>query len=631
MRLKVSEMFARFEFEDEVESLKLSGTEAKQTESQEEWSPSLGMTLAGSIYHSKFLDYTVVTENGFTDGKRTLEYDGSGERQLREQQDYTLNRVNATVNLLREKPYATSLFYLRGRDRREYDRFRSYTTDQEKYGLRVNFQNGVAPWSLRLTHFDETIRDVDRPGMRDEDTGRIQVVHERRTRDKTRAGYTVHQFDQRDNNRRNYQGTSHTLHVSDRQYYGSDDRLHVLSNAHYSDLDTDLSRTIDVTVRNNLIYEHSDTLESRAQYLYGDRDTADARVSRQQLDLSVEHQLYENLTSTLGAEGLVTDARGRRADHDGTRYGPYIREYYTRRLGESARLHLHADVQWHEEERTQAADGVSTQVDRLRLSSTGAPAFLRAPQVQVASITVRAPEGGSLYSENLDYRVVQRGDFVEIQRVVGGRIPENGSVLVEYTAANEGNQKVSTMETLNSIRLELFQRLLVLQARIRRVDNRGGASITFQDLDEQWVSAEFEWKWFRAGVEHEDYNADFLSYKDLRFHEAVVLGETHWLTMRLQLDQSRAEYDQLNEHRDTDSAHLSMRARISPTCDVQVLAGEYTELGDLSDRELTNAQADLHYRIGKVSARITYRYEEEQQFDENRERHYFYVTTKRTF
>ena len=247
------------------------------------------------------------------------------------------------------------------------------------------------------------------------------------------------------------------------------------------------------------------------------------------------------------------------------------------------------------------------------------------------SVTVRDGGGGRLYQEGADYRLVQRGDFVEIQRVAGGRIPEDGAVQVDYTAANEADERVSTTETFNALRLELFERMLVLETHLRRVDTMNEVSIAFQDLTEKEVSAEWHWKWFMLGVEYQDYAADFLSYDDLRFRQGIVLGEGSWLTTRLEFAQSRADYDQLNDQRETDSIHFSLRARVTPQLQIQLLGEEYREEGDFSDRTLTRGTSNLQYRIGDIATSLSYNYEEESVDSEDRKRHHLYVTSKRTF
>ena len=377
LRLKPSDVYLRLTYEDEEEELVLARAQSGQIVREESLEPAVGLTLGGSIYHSKLLQYNVVTENGYRDGKRLFDAGDNVDR-ASEQQDFELNRVHATVNLLREKPYRTTLFYLRGRDRREYDRFRSFTTDQEKAGVQLNYQNGIAPWSLRLTHFDETVDDTDRPSRRVEDTGRVRIVHERRARDKTRLNYTVNAFDQQDGSFRDYQGTSHTVQFSDRQYHGVDDRVHAFTHVRYNDLDTDLSRNRDLSFRHTLTVQHRASWKSRAQYLYSDRDTGERRVGSNHLDLSLEHQLFDSLESTLGFEGLYADARGTRAGSDGYRVGPYLHEHYTKQLGESARLLLRSEGQWYEEQRNRISNAAGARQEAFTLSASRAR-FLRAP------------------------------------------------------------------------------------------------------------------------------------------------------------------------------------------------------------------------------------------------------------
>ena len=630
LRINLQNPYLQVEYENERQTFELDLETDRRLDAQELWTPSIGGTLAGSLYHPNLADYRVTAEAGISDGERTID-DGPGDTRKVDDQDFKLVRFNGSITLLKEKPYATTWFYQRDRDQREYDRFRSFTVETERYGMRASIATPYLPISLRYTHFNDDTLDPERPDTRTEDTLHIQIVQDRGARDQSRLQHTTQIFDQVDDGFIEYSGAAHTVQITDRQYHGIDDRFQLYTQARYHDLDTDLSRNIDITAREHLRIQHQDNLFSELQYTYENRRADADRVSRHSLDLSLEHQLFESLRSTAGFEGVYDDAHGGRDRFDGIRYGPYIREFYTKQIGSSSRLQLRSEAQWHEEDRSSVSNDLTARNETLTLQFAR-PSLLRAPQVRVDSIELRDEQGSTLYFEGLDYRIVPRGEFVEVQRIAGGRIAEGSQVRVDYAAQDEIDENVATMDTFNSFRLELFDRLITFEARLRRSDSSGGQSLTFQDFSERFYAARWEWKWFNAGVAFEDYRADFLRYDDLRFSEGIIIGEQSWCTLRLQFDQSQARYPELNDQRDIDSGHLSLSARFTPTLTLQLTGSIYDEDGRLSDRELSATRTDLRYRVGKLDTSITYHYEEETtQNTERRRRHYFYVKSTRTF
>ena len=69
----------------------------------------------------------------------------------------------------------------------------------------------------------------------------------------------------------------------------------------------------------------------------------------------------------------------------------------------------------------------------------GSPELLDKPYVDISSVVVKDNTGTIIYQENLDYILVERNNFVEVQRVLGGLIPNGGQILVDYVAIQPGS------------------------------------------------------------------------------------------------------------------------------------------------------------------------------------------------
>ncbi|MFT5123508.1 MAG: hypothetical protein ACI9TH_000055 [Kiritimatiellia bacterium] len=627
LRLKASDMYLRFDVENEEERLKLSRSESAQREEQLELTPSLGMSLVGSVFHSKFFEYQTSGELGWTEGERRLS--GGGREEIQDNPHFDLLRLNANVTLFKEKLHATSLFAQRDRSRRDYDHFRSFTTESTRVGGRLQLHNGSLPIHLRVSRWEESVRDPNRPGTREENTVNLTANHQRSKRDKSRFRYTYNGFDQVDGGRE-YQGTSHTAQFSNRQDLLASGDLRSVSVIYYNDLDTDVARNQSLTVRENLTLDPGDGLSFAAEYLFGYRDTDGLNSTRHFVDGYAEHQLYESLKSRVGVESLWTQAHGIGDGFDGQRYGPYVVEEYTKRIGEWGELRAGAEVRWLDENRKDRNNRQTVRSEGVRLESNR-PVLLHAPGVQLETIRVRDASGRELYREGFDYRLIQRGEFVEIQRVFAGPIPEGNSVEVDYVADVSGPQNVRTTESGGHVELELFKRLLLLHARIRNVDNSNGRSLSFQDLDDLLYGAALRVKMFEFGVDWQNYMADFISYDSIRFFEKCTLDLGTIATLVLHFDQSTTTYPELNDERDVQSGQALLRTHLTPRTQLNLRGGFYDERGDRSDRRLSTLAADLKYRIGLLNASVSYQYEDEQQAGEERDRHYLYFKSERRF
>jgi hypothetical protein len=305
-----------------------------------------------------------------------------------------------------------------------------------------------------------------------------------------------------------------------------------------------------------------------------------------------------------------------------------VDESYTKRLPGKSRLSLGYGVRL-DRERRESTGAFLSVLDEPHTLTDGIPVFLNQPGVdRVVSVTDSA---GIPYSETLDYLLLPLGALTEIRRVTGGRIPNGGSVLVDYTAAAPPSDAFSTLSQSGRVRLELFDRLVALYGRVNFVTNYGGESLVLQDVTDKIVGFESLWRWVRAGAEYEEYDSNLSPYRAARAFQSFAFEPTDSSTLSLDFTQSRTTYPEDGLTQRSLSFIGRLRARVASPLFFNLEGGVRRERGRGLDQDQKTARTALDFAYGQMTANAAYEFLDETLIGERHVRHYYFLRVKRTF
>ncbi len=228
--------------------------------------------------------------------------------------------------------------------------------------------------------------------------------------------------------------------------FGPQDRSSLRSSARIYDQEGDFARR-DLRLDELLLLRHTDRLESRYNLVLQDREVAGLEQQAIRGNASVRHKLFESLVSTASAGGSH-DSIGSEFTSDQA-FGDVGLQYTKKvpygRLDASAGFAYNHTVDSEQGSDVTIADEGHTFNDPL-------PIVISRRDVLAGSIVVSNSAGILIYSEGLDYTVRALPDRAEIFRVVGGRIADGQTVLVDYVIGPEPGNTIDTFATTVSAR-----------------------------------------------------------------------------------------------------------------------------------------------------------------------------------
>jgi hypothetical protein len=586
--------------------------------------PVVGIDLRGSIYHPNLLEFHLRPEFGNSWQVMKLEPPGSVDWS-----DKWLQRYDARLNVLREKPYATNFFAERGRAYRDIDFFSRARVDSTRYGGHTGNTGGRLPFTFDALHLAETVtgglgRATDIAG----NTISLNVSHTVNIRHKTTFSYLLNTYDRAEEARAPTTGTAHSANLLDTLSWGVDEWISLRSAGLLNRMNSTTSHTRSVIVQENLGLQFRPNLAGDCYYDVTDQRSDNVTSRSQEARAAVRHQLYKSLTSTFTLQGgsLATHSRDTKLVHD--RIGIAVAESYTKRLPARGNLSLGANWRGDRQQRQTAGQVLHIADETLTLSDRQ-PTFLsQANVIEVGSVTNAI---GVAYAEFLDYVLIRQGNLMEIRRVPGGNIPDGAQVLVDYTATALPSDTYSTVMQYYHVRLDLFNGLVAVYSRLNLVDNVGGKSVVLRNLAERVAGGEFLWRWLTVGAERDRQNSNISPYYSKRLYQSGNFELGGGSSLTLDFEQSWTTFPDTGRTREGRSFIGRYQKQLASFLSWQLEGGLRRERGQGVDQDRKVARAAFNSTYGKLLLNLSYDFEDEDLLGELHRRQRITFRAKRTF
>ncbi len=168
----------------------------------------------------------------------------------------------------------------------------------------------------------------------------------------------------------------------------------------------------------------------------------------------VRHKLFLSLETLLFHEWSKTSQR----EFSELYNTAGIKLKYSKKIP-TGRLQLNYGYEFRQQDRDAQPTQVTIVDEEHRLDDTKT-VLLDYPFVDINSIVVTDQTGTIIYQENFDYILIQRGSFVEIQRLPGGQIENNQNVFIDYIVLEQGAYRFDQISKTRGGNLFLLGRFI---------------------------------------------------------------------------------------------------------------------------------------------------------------------------
>ncbi|MCK5076304.1 MAG: hypothetical protein KAR38_08005, partial [Calditrichia bacterium] len=163
----------------------------------------------------------------------------------------------------------------------------------------------------------------------------------------------------------------------------------------------------------------------------------------------LEHQLFSSLKSQVFYEYFKLD----RSAYNEKKQSAGLNLNYSKIIP-YGNLYLSYNYKNRNEQR-ESRPLILTIFNEEQVLTDGNTTLLDNPYIDIESIVVTDETGTIIYSKDIDYLLIERGDYIEIQRLSGGQIPNGTIVYTDYIVSKQTSYEFNMASNNINIRLNL--------------------------------------------------------------------------------------------------------------------------------------------------------------------------------
>lgn len=504
--------------------------------------------INGYIYHPSVVDFRTQFKIGML--QQMIESPSN---------DLGGNRKSSSNTFLREYDFFLSFFknsplLLDLYARREHDVVRQLFTDRifvdnETIGGDIGWRKGAFPMSLSIRQNKSWEQGFD---SQTQSTAKIldyTVRNAWSNRMRTELRYRYQDYEQNFDlrNPRFNTNTNRKSHFTSNDV--SLDNMLFLTSNHESYLQSYLrlfSETGDQEIRNfswheRLQFQHTPNLRSYYLLNYLRNQARQSVIETYQTEAGIDHRLFKSLNTHFDTHWKEVDypqasnslggVTGRADSYTGVTGRADYRKHTPWGNLTSGYAVTVDDVQ------LTGRSGIRSVLDEALTLIPTIPQFLANNNVILGSILITDVGGLTTYAEGFDYEVDRRGARTGIRLLLGGRITEGATVLVDYTFQSPTDiNYISTAQSFN-VRYDFERYLRGLSLYYRWHNLEAGGSQNNADLanlamTDRLLGASYAWRWLTWTEEFERFTSVSTGYDQLRSQiegRHLLTGSTQWM------------------------------------------------------------------------------------------------------
>ncbi|MCF6346716.1 MAG: hypothetical protein L3J20_00250 [Flavobacteriaceae bacterium] len=230
----------------------------------------------------------------------------------------------------------------------------------------------------------------------------------------------------------------------------------------------------------------------------------------------LSHQLYKSLRTRVSFE--YNNINNTQYKETFKRTGLNIR--YVKKIPLNGQLSLSYRINSNKQNRESEAASLFIQNEEHTISD-GQIVLLNNQYSDVNSVIVRDVTNTIIYRLNFDYILIERNEFLEIQRIPGGQIANNATVLIDYGAIQPLSYQFNAINNFFGARISLFKNKIEFYYNISKQDYIDPVNVDFLTLNyfnKNVYGSRFRYDFISGGIEHDNYRSTVIPYRLTRYY-----------------------------------------------------------------------------------------------------------------
>ncbi len=430
----------------------------------------------------------------------------------------TMNRFDMRATFFSSKPVNLSVFLNLNNVYQNRENLANIRSNSKSWGGFFNYSNKILPHNISFTntkwnqqeiqsnrnyYFDQTIflANTSRSFTKYEDKHDLNYTHNEYLSKQWQFN-TVNNFNE--------------IRLNDDIYFDFKKNYHLQSLVSRDIQKGTYLNQKRIRVFENLFIKLPENLNLLGNYNFNNVLYDTVRTVQNNITGSLKHKLYQSLYTGIFYE--YNNVKSAYFKEIRTKAGFDLR--YVKKIPWQGYLNITYNF-FRQHNSTIAEDVILQIIREEHVLTDGTIILLDKAYINFSTITVSDNTGTIIYQQGLDYLLIARNNYYEIQRVPGGLISNNSTVYVSYTANQPGTYKYDMNYHAANASITLWKNLFEIYYRLVKQDyihlNKTDY-ITLNYITQNIVGTKLQYDFASGGFEYDYYNSSVVPYKMFRYY-----------------------------------------------------------------------------------------------------------------
>lgn len=422
----------------------------------------------------------------------------------------TMQKLDLRATLFKQRPITLVTYANFHKSNINRENLTSVLSNTKRWGSDLNFKNKILPFSLNYSWYEWDQEEIE--------TGRIYQ------REKALfKGYFSKSFFQRDKHSFTYSKNYYTyndfvststendistLNLNNHIFFDKDKKYKFNSSIIQMD-QKGISNYKRFSANEVIVCKLPQKLEFTGTYGLNKNQYTLTESNQTKIKGSLSHQLYLSLRTNIFYEYQ----NNLHSSFTETRQQAGIRLNYTKIIP-TGKLNISYNY-IKNRQNTEASDNLTQIINEEKSLNDGEIILLNNEHIDSETIIVKDATGTIIYSQDIDYIIIENNNFIEIQRLPGGQINNGDLVLVDYTVSESGSYNYDFNTNHISVSINLFKNFLEIYytggfQSYSNVDKSDW--VTLNHYNQNIYGMRINYKFLRTGIEYDQYRSNIIPY-----------------------------------------------------------------------------------------------------------------------
>ncbi|MEI6455628.1 MAG: hypothetical protein WCO93_05015 [bacterium] len=432
----------------------------------------------------------------------------------------TMQKINIAATLFRQRTFTLGAFFNYNMVYTNRENLSNIKSNGTNWGANLNFSNKILPFqaSYQQSKWHETEIATGRTFLTNTKNFQARIDKSFSSHDNNELTYSHNDYFRQDALLYDTRNISDNLLLNNTIYFDHKRNYYLISNI--SGIDqrgNDAFRRFQIDEGVSLNLPMHFILSTNYFFYNYHRATQD--LNQHQVSGTLRHKLYQSLTTGISGEynSLVHTFYKEQNSKTG------IEILYEKKIPLKGLLALSYVFNWQRQNRQ--SDPVQLPILHEEHTLTdGRIVLLDKAFVDPSTVVIKDVTGTIIYQPDFDYLLIQRNDFLEIQRIPGGQIPNNGKVYADYISMQPGSYRYDVLFNNLNASISLWNRLVEVYYRFAKQDYFNLVTAEYLTLNyftQQIAGCRLEYRFANGGVEYENYNSSIIPYRMMKYYVAL--------------------------------------------------------------------------------------------------------------